>query len=490
MIIKIEVSSNALKAYIKVVEDHNADEQTPVSDDEIIEAVKGKQIIFGIDKEVITKLSGAKETTDELVIATGKPPTVGKNAEVHVLKRPKKREEVLPKANEDGDVDYISPRPGWIVPVNKDEEIVVKTPPTQGEPGKSIFGKEIPGIWGKDFDLDELGGLNTEIEENRLVATHDGFVITRANRLNVEPVYRIYDDIGPATGSIDIPQSYDVEIAISKDVKSGYSVKANKVTIAGCIEDSEVIANELEVTQGIVGTSEIPITAKRIKVGYINGSRKVYAEGINVTREVSAGAQVFADQVKASTIQGSTITASEYIWTNFLNGQNKIWVGIDYKAKMVHDRCSTELNNMEEPLEQLQKAWRNSEKRMNYLKELAKKNPKHPLIVKELPQIKEIKGKLDYYLEKKKKLEDDRSDALKKMYPSETPFLLVRNGFAKDSSAGSAVPPSTIIHVRQEVLKILEPSTGRLFAYEDGKLNTTARYNIKELKTKLKKIDW
>ncbi|MCP4728365.1 MAG: DUF342 domain-containing protein [bacterium] len=490
MIIKIEVSSNALKAYIRVVEDQNVDEQTPVTEEDLNEAINGKQIIFGIVKESFPKLIKAVETTDELVVAEGNAPTVGKNAEVHVLKRPKKREEVLPKSNEDGDIDYISPRPGWIVPVNKGEEVVVKNPPTQGKPGKSIFGKELPGIWGKDFDLDEIGGLNTEADGNCLIASKDGFVIVRSNKFNVETVYRIYDDIGPATGSIDIPQSFDVEIAISKDVKSGYSVKANKVTIAGCIEDSEVIANELEIAQGIVGTSEIPITAKRIKVGYINGARKVYAESVNVIREVSAGAQVFADQVKASTIQGSTITASEYIWTNYINGQNKIWVGVDYKAKMVHDRCSNELNNMEEPLEQLQKAWRNSEKRMNYLKELARKNPKHPLIVKELPQIKEIKEKLDYYVEKKKKLEGAKVDALQKMYPTENPFLLIRSGFAKDASSGSAVLPSTIIHIRTEVEKILEPGSGRLMTFSDGKMTSTARYNIKELKTKLNKFDW
>ncbi len=490
MIIKIEVSSNALKAYIRAVEDQKVDEQTAVTEQDIIEAVKGKQIIFGVVKDTIEKLKDSVETTDELVIAEGKPPTVGKNAEVHVLKRPKKREEVLPKSNEEGDVDYISPRPGWIVPVNKGEEIVVKTPPTQGESGKSIFGKEIPGIWGKDFDLDEIGGLNTETDGNCLLASKDGFIIIRTNKFSVEPVYRIYDDIGPATGSIDIPQSYDVEIAISKDVKSGYSVKANKVSIGGCIEDSEVIANELEIVQGIVGTSEIPITAKRIKVGYINGARKVYAESVNVIREVSAGAQIFADQVKASTIQGSTITASEFIWTNYLNGQNRIWVGIDYKSKMVHDRCSNELNNMEEPLEQLQKAWRNSEKRMNYLKELAKKNPKHPLIVKELPQIKEIKEKLDYYIEKKKKLEEDKAEALQKMYPTEKPFILIRSGFAKDASTGAAVPPNTIIHIRTEVQKILEPGSGRLMTFSEGQMTSTARYNIKELKTKLNKIDW
>ncbi len=490
MIIKIDISHNALKAYMRVVEDSKVDEQVPVTVEEIIEAIKARNIIFGIKKEELNKLVGAKQTSDDVIIAEGITPTIGKAAEVQVLKKPKKREEVIPKANEDGDVDYISPRPGWIVPVSKGEEIAVKVPPTQGKPGKSIFGKEIPGIWGNDFDLDGMGGLNTEVDGNCLVASMDGFVIIRSAKINIEPVFRIYEDIGPSIGSIEIPQSYDVEIAISKDIKSGYWIKANKVSIGGCVEDSEVIANELTITQGIVGTSEIPITAKKLTVGYINGARKVYADSLFVVKEISAGAQIFATQVKAHTIQGSTITASEAVWTSNLNGQNKIFVGIDYKEKMVADRCSKELNSMEEPLEQLQKTWRNSEKRMSYLKELSKKNPKHPLIVKELPQIKEIKEKLEFYQNKKIKLEDEVNKAIKNMYPSANPFLLVRNGFAKDNSSGSIVLPSTLIHVRQEIIKILEPSPGRLYTFIKNKFVTTGKFNLKELKVKLNKIDW
>lgn len=49
-----------------------------------------------------------------------------------------------------------------------------------------------------------------------------------------------------------------------------------------------------------------------------------------------------------------------------------------------------------------------------YLKELSKKNPQHPLIAKELPQIKEIKEKFDYFQKKIESLKEEREDALKK----------------------------------------------------------------------------
>lgn len=490
MKIKLDISSNNLKVYFTSLEDLHAVQQTPVSAEGIRNVLEEKQIVYGIKDDVIEKIDGKKEPVVDVVIVEGKAPAVGKRAEVIVQKRPKRREEVLPKANEKGDVDYISPREGWIVVVNKGDDIAVKTSPTQGEPGTNIYGKEIPGIWGKDFDLDEMGGINTQVDRNVLVATIDGFVIPRATKLNVEPVFRIYDDIGPSTGSIEIPDTYKVEVAISKDIKAGYWVKAHKITVGGCVEDCEITANDLNIAQGIVGTSDLPVTASKINVGYINGSRNVYAKGIRVTREISNGASVYATQVKAYAIQGSSVVAGEGIWTDFVNGQNKIMVGIDYEAKTVHDRCLKELNDLEEPLEQLKKVWRNNEKRMAYLKELSKKNPKHPLIAKELPQIKEIKEKFNLYQKKAQALQAEKEKAFKKMLPTENPFFLIRNGFSRDNSSGSIIEPNSIIHVGHEHLKIMEPSNGGLMTITKGKFTFSNKYNIKEYKRRLNLIDW
>jgi len=158
MKLKIDTSSNNLTVYCTTLEDQQHVKQKPVNVDDILAILEEKQITYGINEDEIAKFAGKEEPAKDVVIVQGKPPTVGKRAEVHVQKRPKRKEEVLPKSNEEGDIDYISPRSGWIVVVNKGDEIAVKTSPTQGEPGINIFGKEIPGIWGKDFDLDEMGG--------------------------------------------------------------------------------------------------------------------------------------------------------------------------------------------------------------------------------------------------------------------------------------------------------------------------------------------
>ena len=302
MKLKLEISSNNLKAYLTSLETDQEDKPIPIIAEQIIELLKEKKIAFGVKQDAIAKFVDKSEPVVDVVIAEGKAPTVGNTAEVKVHKRPKRREEVMPKANEEGDVDYISPREGWMVVVNKEDEIAVKIPPTQGKTGMNIFGQEIPGIWGKDFELEEFGGINTEVDGDVLLSTIDGFVIPRATKMNVEPIFRIYDDLGPSTGSVEIPAKYKVEVSISKDIKSGYWIKAHKVSVGGCIEDSEVEAHELIVGQGIVGVSEIPISADKISVGYINGSRRVIAKGIKVTREISNGAHVHARQIKAHTI--------------------------------------------------------------------------------------------------------------------------------------------------------------------------------------------
>jgi len=490
MRLKLEISSNYLKAYLTILEEDDVAEQKPVSKEDITALLGEQNICFGIKDEEVEKLTGSKVEIRDVVVAEGIAPTIGKSAEVKVLKRPKRMDEIRPKANEDGDVDYISPREGWLVPVKAGEELAIKIPPTQGDPGRNIFDKEIPGIWGSDFNLDEIGGLNTEVDQENLLAKVDGFVGHHAIKITVDPVYRVYENIGPATGSIDIPLAYEVTIQTSKDVLSGFKIRANKIVVGGCIEDAEVDAKELIVEQGIVGTSDIPIKAKKIRVGYINGSRAIYCDGIVVNREISSGAKVFCAQVKANIIQGSFITASEAIWTNNMNGQNKVYIGIDYKAKMAIERCTKELNKMEEPLEQLQKVWHNAEKKMAYLKELSKKNPQHPLITKELPQIKEIKDKYDFYIKKKKELEEEREKAVKQMYPSSQPFLLVRNGFSRDTSSGSIVEPDSLINFRSEIRKIMEPRSKLFMTIIKDQVVATDNFNLKELKSRMNKIDW
>ncbi len=248
MKLKLEISSNNLKAYLSSLESDKEDKPKPITSKQIIELLKEKKIIYGVKQDAIAKFVDKSEPVVDVVIAERKAPTIGKTAEAKVHKRPKRREEVMPKANEDGDVDYVSPREGWIVVVNKEDEIAVKISPIQGKTGMNIFGQEIPGIWGKDFELEEFGGINTEVDGDVLLSKIDGFVIPRTTKMNVEPVFRIYDDVCPSTGSIEIPTKYKVEVSISKDIKSGYWVKAHKISVGGCIEDSKIEAHKLIVS--------------------------------------------------------------------------------------------------------------------------------------------------------------------------------------------------------------------------------------------------
>ena len=182
--------------------------------------------------------------------------------------------------------------------------------------------------------------------------------------------------------------------------------------------------------------------------------------------------------------------AGEGVWADYVNGQKKIMVGVDHKAKTTHDRRIRELNDMEEPFEQLQVAWRNNEKRMIYLKELSKKNPKHPLIAKELPQIKEIMEKFEYYKKKLETLKKEKEKSEKEMYPTDKPFLLIRAGFAKDNSSGSIIDPQSILNIGHETQQILEPTRGGLMTFHEGKFVFSPKYNIKEIKARLSLIDW
>ncbi len=149
MKLKLEISSNNLKAYLSSLESDKEDKPKPITSEQIIELLKEKKIIYGVKQDAIAKFVDKSEPVVDVAIAERKAPTIGKTAEAKVHKRPKRRV------------------------VNKEDEIAVKIPPIQGKTGINVFGQEIPGILGKDFELEEFGGINTEVDGNALLSKNE-----------------------------------------------------------------------------------------------------------------------------------------------------------------------------------------------------------------------------------------------------------------------------------------------------------------------------
>jgi len=485
--IKVEKTKDEARAFLTIIPDEETFENPPSADD-LKAALEENGIVYGIDESVLEEITAGKQYDRVFSVAFAKAPTVGDNAEINILKRPLDPEDIKPIVLENGDVDYFAPRENLITYVKKDEKLAIKIPATQGESGMTVSGNEIPGIFGADQNFNEIRGPGTFLQGNELLAEDEGVIKIKKNLIHVEKVFKINDDLGINTGSIVLPKEFDIHILIEKDVTRGFKLVCKTATINGAIEDAEIDVDNLKVTGGIVGTGDLLIKADILRAGYINGKRKIVARHLYVKREISSGATIYADKVQAYAIQGSTVVSTNGIWTEYLNGSNDIMVGMDYKAKEELDYIQKELSTLAQPMEQIKNTYYSSQKRMTQLKSLAKINPKHPLLMKELPKIKEISDKFKKIEKVYKTLESRKEELISNLYPVEDPLLIVRAGFSRDKSTGSIVEPYSTIHMNKFIKKVSEARDGGIFYIKKEKIWQSYRYNAKEIKSKFEKL--
>jgi len=488
MDIKVKIAQDYSSAFLTVLVEEYEERKVKLQIQDLEKALSDSGVVVGIRKNVLENIVNNRTFNKQFSVAVWKPPGVGDDARVEILKKPKRFDEVKPVKTKEDEIDYVSPREGLITYARKNELLAIKYPPKRGKPGTSVLGKTIPGKLGKEIPLDLFQGVNTRIEGNKLYAEKEGIISLEGIKIHIKPRFVINDNIGMNTGSIDLPLDLEAEIVVNGDVQRGFSVVCNNLSVSGCIEDAKVITKILFVKAGIVGNGDDLIITERLNTSFINGQREVRANIVQVLHEISSGAKVFADVVKAYTIQGSTVYAKHAIWTDYLNGNNYIYVGIDFNKKQEYDRLGKALIEIQEPLEELKEASYANAKKMKQLRELYKVNPKHTLIQKELPRIKELNNKLAELEQKQEKLQKQREETKAKMYPYGDAFLLVRSGFAKDDSAGIPVEPNTLIYLKDESTKVIESVRGGLFTYTEDGINQSIRYNIKEYKYKLDKF--
>ena len=482
---RVQIAQDRTKAFLTVAPAEHETSDTPLKLEELAAALNQAGVVHGIKNETLQEIVDNFLVSNSQEVAECTPPTQGKDARVEILVKPQKREDVKPVTTEDDEIDYVAPREGLITLCRKNDILAQWYPPTRGNPGVDVTKKVIPGILGREIALDLFEGANTKIDKDQLLAKIDGAVTVHGTQVRISKEITIHDHIGMNTGSIDVDPEVELTLNVTGDVQRGFNVTCHHLIVGGCIEDAEINVKRLKVEAGIVGNCEDPIRADFMEVGFVNGNRKIHGKHVRVQREISNGATVTGKVVTAHTIQGSTVYARDVAWTNYVNGQNMIVVGIDYSAKREYDKMGKQMHELKEPIEELQEASYANAKKMKQLRELSKVNPKHPLLTKELPKIKQLQEKFA----KLKKIEDAlktrREQISEVMYSGSDAFLLVRQGFSKDASGGKVIPPDTVITIGHHTTKITDPGGGGIFSATEHGVGQSSRFNIKELKARL-----
>ena len=263
---------------------------------QIEESLTSARICDGVDGEAIEKaiddfVSCVGAGDGDVItrkIAEGEAPTPGKPARLRYVLNPDDlaMHDVL-------DVPPSSKRK-WIHMVNEGETLVELMPPEPGSPGRTVQGEAIEcDAEHEDESLDGVGGSNTHIEGNRLLAGCDGACEENATgRVRVVPEL-VVDAVNQETGSLPQEGMAKSNLLVRKVVESGFRVATTGDVIVGdatgqgTVDDSKVTASNIIVGGTIFGAKDSGESPDRSGLA---------ASEICVAREI-IGRQIVAGQI-------------------------------------------------------------------------------------------------------------------------------------------------------------------------------------------------
>ncbi|HWR39485.1 MAG TPA: FapA family protein [Patescibacteria group bacterium] len=306
--IRVKVNPRKLEAYLTVFLPENCRQPTL---NDLHQKLASLGICFGLDENSLKQ--ALQRPGIEFPCARGIAPKNGDNAVITYSFCQENRGR--PAELEDGRVDFKSLN--LFTTVHNNDVLAIKTPPTPGVAGVSVYGSNIPPLPGKDLAL--LAGKNVRIDEKGLwlLASTDGQVMVERGKISVQPLLTIPGDVDLSTGNID----FIGNVIIHGSVNVGFTVNATgTVDVLGLISGGNVSANQIIVRHGIQGMnkglvrSNNDVIAQFIENADIRAGRDVIVNNTILHSYVEAYRRVV---VKGATGQiiGGKIQAGEEIIT-------------------------------------------------------------------------------------------------------------------------------------------------------------------------------
>ena len=274
--LKLEVSEDQLEARLRVwprrvprlkdaapreklVLEVELEEEPAFSPREIEAYLREHGISYGIIPEAVERAARSLRP-DPILIARGRRPGRGRDAWIEKHFGTKVTRHWL---REDGTADYRAGPP--VDYVEEGELLCTRHPPETGEPGMTVYGREVPARRPRDVKL--VAGPGVRLEGDRAYADRAGRPVLRgggARRvITVLSVLTHYGDVDITTGHLE----FRGDIEIRGDVTEAMRViSEGEVRITGNVTGAEVRADGNVYINGNVINSQI--TAGQGKAAY------------------------------------------------------------------------------------------------------------------------------------------------------------------------------------------------------------------------------
>ncbi|MGN7511908.1 DUF342 domain-containing protein [Aeromonas salmonicida] len=222
--------------------------------EQLEQAIQTSEVSQGVQTSLITAaILAAKEaapgTVLKLPVALGKAVVNGKDSRLERLVETPAERILKPQERDDGRVDMRDL--GTIVTVKAGAQLMRRHPATQGEPGFTVMGQDLPAKNGKDSPMSAGDGTYLSPDDpNLLIASRAGLPCQEKTGMKVDEVLSV-KQVDARHGHI----TFEGGLIVNADVQPGMKVKVSgDIVIGGFIEGGEIEAGgSITVRHGIIG---------------------------------------------------------------------------------------------------------------------------------------------------------------------------------------------------------------------------------------------
>ncbi|MBI4612869.1 MAG: DUF342 domain-containing protein [Planctomycetes bacterium] len=207
-------------------------------------------VVYGVDWQGVDRLLEEAKTLPapvrDRVIAWGKQARPGADGRLDFKVDVEKR---VGTRRADGSIDFYEQ--GTIKNVEQGEILLEIVPPTPGEPGVSVRGKEIPAPTGKEVRLQAADNVEISPDGRIFRARKSGMLMVTSTHVGVFDSYVVNGNVDFSTGNIRFEHG---SVTISGSVQSTFKVAAKShVFVRDTVNDAVVTCRgDIEVGRGVV----------------------------------------------------------------------------------------------------------------------------------------------------------------------------------------------------------------------------------------------
>lgn len=314
------------------------------------------KISEGVKWNVIEDLVRNRRYNERRVIAEGRPPERGDDAEIKYYFDTKNKPNF---ANTEGKIDFREM--GLINNVEEGELLAEKRDPTPGRNGLTVQGESIDAPEGEDVELQY--GANVRKEDNSLYSEISGQVILENGSVSVYDVYTVEGDVDYSTGNI----VFDGTVIVEGSVKDRFKIKATgDIIVEEGVEKAYLQSEQnIMIQAGVRGKGHAQINAGGsivadfIEQAGLIAQRNVLVSEMIMHSRIDAGEGVYVTGSRGL-IAGGEVRAGKEVYANEIGSigasDTNIEVGIDPKFFRSVAKIEEKISEEREKLDKVQRA--------------------------------------------------------------------------------------------------------------------------------------